>query len=295
MASDQVTVVVFKDNHAARTFQVPLTWPSKFGLMLGILLGITFLTTFFAIKFFSVARRADPARVQDLEAEVAALKTTRKTLENKLADSDVPAPAPVPQPAATAQSQPLPVPTVTVTVTPTPVAAASPPPAVVHGSALLFSALSDQVQFQPLDPTQTKILIEAAQAKSKGRRVTVKLNLVNKSADGSTQTGRLLMIARGKEGITTFPRKAFAEPTSTHLLEGTRGDYYAVGKMKEIRADFYPVSAEDTIESIDVLLLGSEQQVLGYERLKPIAAKVTPKPDEAAPAPGTEPTPAATP
>ncbi|MGZ6371744.1 MAG: hypothetical protein ACXWPM_13385, partial [Bdellovibrionota bacterium] len=145
--SDQVTVLVFKDNYASRTFQFSLSWISRLGLLMGLLTAVTFLSVFFALKYFRIAHKADPTHVQDVEQELADLRTSYKAMETKATDAE--AAAAKAQSAATtaaanaatgpAAALPLaqivppipttaaPVPTVTVTVTATPAAPVAAP------------------------------------------------------------------------------------------------------------------------------------------------------------------------
>src|SRR3954471_4861249 len=85
--SGKVTVLVFKDNYAARTFQIPLNWISRFGIFLGILVGLTTASVFIAFKYYRVAVRTDPSRVQDLEQELTDLRSNLKSLDAKAPDS----------------------------------------------------------------------------------------------------------------------------------------------------------------------------------------------------------------
>src|SRR5262245_23826934 len=85
--SDEVTVLVFKDNDPSRSFQVSLGWVTRFGFALGCLAAAALFGSFFALKFYRVARKTDPSHVIDLEQQLSDLKTANKGLESKLASA----------------------------------------------------------------------------------------------------------------------------------------------------------------------------------------------------------------
>src|SRR5437870_4426391 len=71
---DSLTVLVFKDNLVSRSFRVPMAWISKFGILLGIIAALILVSGFAAVKFYRLAKKASPERVQDLELENADLR-----------------------------------------------------------------------------------------------------------------------------------------------------------------------------------------------------------------------------
>jgi hypothetical protein len=77
--SDCVTVIVFKDNYAARTFRVPLKWINQLGILSGILVFITLASLVFAIKFYKTVVNMNPERVLELKREIAELKDAQKS------------------------------------------------------------------------------------------------------------------------------------------------------------------------------------------------------------------------
>src|SRR3974390_429208 len=90
-SSDQITVFVFKDNYAARTFQISLAWISRLGLLGSAMIGITLVSAYFALKYYRTAHRMDPTHIQEVEQELTALKSSYQALEAK--KLTVPAPA----------------------------------------------------------------------------------------------------------------------------------------------------------------------------------------------------------
>ncbi|MEK6577845.1 MAG: hypothetical protein AABZ55_01345, partial [Bdellovibrionota bacterium] len=118
-STHDVTVLVFKDNYAARSFQVPLKWISKMGFFLWLGFAITVLSIFFGVKYYRIARRVDLSRVQGLENELLDLQASYHALETRSLEPKLGVPTATGDASATATqdgSIPVPVPTVTVTV-----------------------------------------------------------------------------------------------------------------------------------------------------------------------------------
>ena len=120
---DQVTVVVFKDNYAARSFKVPLGWFSRLGAGVGLLFVATLLVTLVAVKYYRLAHQGDPARIGTLEEEIHELKTLNETLAAKSKAAN--------EALASAAKIVTPIPTATVTATPVATATATATPAAI--------------------------------------------------------------------------------------------------------------------------------------------------------------------
>jgi len=79
--ADHITVLVFKDNYAARTFQVSTRWISKLAILLGISLMIAVTSIILVVKYKRMALKFSPSRIQELEQEVAELRASQKEPE----------------------------------------------------------------------------------------------------------------------------------------------------------------------------------------------------------------------
>jgi len=307
-SSDQVTLMVFKDNFSARTFQIPFTWISKFGLLLGALFGITFLSTFFAVKYYSVSRRADLDRLQDLEQEIIDLRARATTAEAAAKSAtitaatqvQVTAPA-VNAPAQSTATAPLPVPTVTVTVTatPEPVANATPaapvtmPPIVPAGSQLFFTAMPSTIHLKPVAPEALPLTMQSPRAQWRGKTLGVRLALQYNKQDGGNQQGRILIFARGPESLLAYPAGVMTKIGSGSLFAPEKGEFFSVSRYREVRAEFGPMKSNDSLTEVEVLILGPENQILIYEKLAPQRKAASPKVESSTEAPA-QPDPEAT-
>ena len=84
--SDRVTVVLFKDHHHPRSFEVSVGWVKKMGLWLGVGALATLISLGLALRFGWVARTSRPEALKRLEQENLNLKTSNESLEQRLSD-----------------------------------------------------------------------------------------------------------------------------------------------------------------------------------------------------------------
>ena len=143
-SSDQLTLLVFKDNQSPRTFQVRLSWLSRVGFLSVGWIALTLVLGFLSIRFYrqaSLGQASDPEHLRALQAQIAALRAQPIPTATVTAAAALPVSAPS---NAVVAAAPVPAVTVTVTATPPVNSVAVPGPAVSHSSALLFQALPAQ-------------------------------------------------------------------------------------------------------------------------------------------------------
>src|SRR5690349_15960243 len=99
-STSRLTVLVFKENLVARSFQIPLSWITRFGVVISCLVVLATGATILAVKYYRVAERSDSGRVEDLERELDTLRTAYTALEVKAANvPTLPAAPTAPNPA----------------------------------------------------------------------------------------------------------------------------------------------------------------------------------------------------
>lgn len=273
--SNKVTVLVFKDNYAARTFQIPLSWISKFGIFLGILVGLTSTSIFLAVKYYQVALKTDPSRVQDLEQELVDLRTSQKNIETKGTDSPA-------APSSTSHAPSTPG---------TPVATESPAnpktsdsvPAG-EGSPLVFSGFPAQAISQAPAPSTLSFAIQSQKATWIGRNLRVQFALQYTKQDQGNQQGRIVILARGPENLLAYPAGVFNSAGSGSLIDPDKGEFFSVGRFREVKADFGPLRTQQSISLVEVFIFSKDGQILAYEKILPGVKKGTPAPRSPAPA-----------
>lgn len=269
--SEPVTVLVFKDNLVARTFQVSLAWITRFGVLLATLCVTGIVSAILAAKYYYVARGADPVRVQELEQELSELRTSyQSALETQNAQATAAAPTSVPVPTS------APVPTVTVTVTPAPVAAGKTemPP------AQLFTDLPASAQpFRGEIPVAIHAPKLTWASSSGGRFLKVRFSIQYVLENRGSQQGRIVILARGPDALLAHPQGVFRKFGEGSLIAPERGEYFSVSRIREVKADFGPVSSTDTVQDVEVLLFNTNGELLLKQSFVPERSSAPARPE----------------
>lgn len=236
-SSDQITVLVFKDNHAARTFQISLRWISKFGIFLGFLAALALLSVYFAFQYYRLRINSDPFRIQDLEQEISELKSAR-TVEAK-------AVTPAPEASIPSQGEP--------------------------SIPLLFSALPTSVHgpFPAVEEIPIKIL--PPRISWSGHTLKVNFALQYRKDDEKSQEGRIFVFARGPEAFLAYPAEAIEPAGSPHLVNPEKGESFHVSRYREVKASFESVQNRGALREVEILILKNDGAPLFYQKL-PIPA-----------------------
>lgn len=260
---DQVTVVVFKDNYAARSFKVPLGWFSRLGVGLGLLLVTTLLVSLIAAKYYRLAHQGDPGRIGALEEEIHDLKAVNETLAAKAkaatealasaaknvtpVETAAPVTAVSSTPIATATTAPLPAAIPTASVMSVPITA---------GNVLLFRDLPLNV-LAPSDPASIPITVQMTKVSWKGKALNVHFAIQYSGTSGGNQQGRIVILARGPSTVLAYPEQAFNSGASPALIAPERGEYFSVSRYRETRAEFTGLANPDSLKEVEILIFGS--------------------------------------
>jgi hypothetical protein len=273
-SSDRITVLVFKDHLASRTFHLSLKGLTQLCGFLFILTFLAFLTPLLAYKYY---------RTQ--------LKLTQLRTEG---------PSPVGLfPASSNQKDasisPLPHPT-------------SPQPGLMNGGGTSRGAeLSSHSQEPPHEalssgsshpfmtslssselPYTTQIFsahhlsappplerlafaVENPKFTWKERSLQVRFALHYTKGDQDSQQGRILLLARSNQGLRTYPDGVLTPSGSATLLTPEKGEFFSVSRFREVKAEFGPLSARETLFNIEVFLFNSEGGLLYYQSHTPDA------------------------
>jgi len=229
--SDEVTVLVFKDNYAARTFQVSLSWINRLGIFLGCLLTLTLVSGFLAIKYYRINLMS-----------ISATPTLILSREHS-----------TPPPLLIA-----PLENATPKVTP---------------NSYQFSAFPDaNVGGIPL-PTELSFTIQAPKLIWKGKTLLVRFALQYIRNDQDNQQGRIVILARSPESIYAYPDGILSLPGKNTLISPENGEFFSVSRYREVKADFGPLKAQETISSIEIFIFDTAGKILAYQTLTPPSAK----------------------
>ena len=249
--SNRITILVFKDNYAAKTFQIPLKWLSQLGIFLGLLIGTTVVSLFLSLKYYHIASKSNPTHTQELEQEIFELKGSLKNPDVKPSGTlqTVAPPAPLPQ------------------LSPTPEAKGT----LQNNSLKLiqFTAFSKDLILSPADPQQLPINIQSPSANWKSKNLIVRFALQYTKQDQGNQQGKIFIIARGPATLLSYPFGTFNRAGSQNLIAFEQGESFSVSRYREVIATFGPITSHRSIQDIEILIFDREGQLLIYKKLLP--------------------------
>ena len=269
---ESITVLVFKDNYAARAFDLPIAWVSRFGLLIGVLVGVTFLTASAAFRFYWLARKTDPARVLDLEQEISDLREAQRK-----APTSVPAQTPLAQTAPT-QAQTTVAQATQAVAQPLPVAAASAAPVVAAAAipvaAPVVGLFGGDLVLSPSTPaTELPFKVDRLQGRWKNGKLEVSFALLYTKADGGAQKGRIVILARGEKSIAGYPdgtvlNTPVKEGAAAQVdLKPREGEYFSVGRYREVQAEFPKSVSSAEAQTAEILIYDNALKLLVQQRL----------------------------
>jgi len=233
--SDQLTLLVFKDNRSPRTFQVSLRWLSRVGFLSVGCLIFTLFVSFLAIRFYRQAQMiqfADPEHLRALESQLAILKAQ-------------------PTPTATNVDSQAPPPPVTS-------AAGSP-------ASILFQALPASATVSSAPPT---LKMQNLRSRWNKHKLIVSFNLEYIGPEGGNQAGRIVILARGSSTLQSYPEGIFNTSDESVLINVDKGEYFSVSRFRETSAQFGPFTSQSAIQDLEILIFGQNQSLLVDQKIK---------------------------
>ena len=264
---NHVTLMVFKDNLAARTFEVPLKWISRVGLILLFLVLLAVGCSILAGRFYWLNLQTDPSHVQDLEQEISNLRATLREVEKK--------PAAQILSANSAGVQPVLLETSVSNSNSTSAAVATPSshsvqntaaPLAVPATPLNFLGFATTVGLCVPEPSTLPFTVQALKASWRGSTLKVRFNLQYVKEEGNQQ-GRIVVLARGPETLMAYPQGVLNSTGTDFLISPEKGEFFSVSRFREVKADFGPIASK--LNDVEVFLFDKENRVIFYQKLAP--------------------------
>lgn len=131
------------------------------------------------------------------------------------------------------------------------------------GPVLLFRDLPARVQLRE----SSVIGIEGLQFDYRGSYLSVRFNLRYNLTDGGRQQGHFVILARGPETLMTYPDNILNLSSSQVLFSPDRGEYYSVGKFREVEATFPLTRKKATFKELQVLIFDEDDQLIRQQVL----------------------------
>ncbi len=236
-SSDQVTILVFKGNLAARTFQVSLRWISRLGLLATFVSLLALMSLVFATRYYLLVTHTEFPDLEDLENRVLDSTSLLKPEDRKSNDT-----------VSTQPEAPL-------------------HPQSMNNSPVLKVFPGDLGEKLP-DPNSLRFTIRKPSISwTEQNTLKVRFSLEYLKNDQGSQQGRILILARGPETLFTYPPGTLNPMNRAHLLSPEEGESFSVSRFREVKAEFGPVSSKKSLESIEIFIFSKESQILAYERI----------------------------
>lgn len=240
-----LTVMVFRKNTAARTFQVPFSWlhiASVTGglLILALAVSITLhLRTFFSEKELQPTRMLElEGVVTELQLENDGLKTRAKELERSIEEANK-------MPSSQAQT--------------------------AQNVATQSLSVWPREMNDLTDPASSPVTIDQLQYRWAGNQLNVTFNIQYVRKDNGNQQGRILILASGPGALYAYPTDILApSDQSVSLFETDKGEYFSVSRFRKVNA-FLATSGKASVNSIEIILLSTNQKITLRQKL-PVSA-----------------------
>jgi hypothetical protein len=239
--SGKLTVVVFKDNDAARTFLIPLQWISRLGLILALFSLLALCSMMIGIKYYRLATRSDPLHVQDLEHEVSDLKATLRKLEGK---SNSPAETHSARNSIHSDSQ------------------------VQEAPSSNFLLFPKSIQNQLPDPSTLPFSIQTPTFNWEGKLLKVRFAIQYIKNDGGNHQGKILLLARGPDTLLAYPNGILNDSGNGSLISPEKGEFFSVSRFREVKAEFGPVQSKNSLQEVEIFIFDKSGQLLFERTLK---------------------------
>ncbi len=252
---ERITALVFKDNHSARTFQIPLRWVSWLGVWIGLLVIVSAFSLAFGVKSYLAPRHSSPARPAPQEAPKP---DTAPAPEAPVAQATAPAGMDAPEIA-----QP-----------------AIPSQVTVSNTQYQFTALPKNYNPKAPDKATLPFKLDQLRASWRGSTLEVHFAIQYTRGDGGNQQGRIVILARGPQTLLVYPDDVLSPPGSDSLLRPEQGEYFSVSRFRETNAEFGPINNRGSIREIEILIFNQVGQLLLYEKVapeKPLQKAAAPK------------------
>jgi hypothetical protein len=264
-APDQLTVLVFKDNFTARTFRIPIRWITQFGWLLAAMFLTALLCIGIAVKVVvsrpKLLNSTYVTSTPESQVKIHDLETQLKEAQDKIQALSATNTGAIPATPVAAASQ-APETSDAPVINPALLSPASP----ISSRPFLFKALPDEIQ---APPAEVPIILGNPSARWNGKTLAVRFNLQYVSKTPGGQQGRIIILTRGPGMILTHPSQVLQPVGKDILIDPNKGEYFSVSRFRDTKADFGPVSSHDSIQEVEVIVLGSNGQMLIHHKIIP--------------------------
>ena len=265
--SDKITLMIFKDNEAARSFQISLKWLTQSMILISFILVGSGISLLAAFQFYRIAVKTDPSHVQDLEEELTAVKLQLKSLESISTGGPVHASSNASHSGATESSA-----NGAQNGLGNGNHSAMNPPLLLFPAPVVVSHPTVAVPFTIEGLSATWSMTQRGVSKT----LKVRFAIQYQKNDQGSQQGRILVLARGSAGLFTYPPDAINPPGQEGVIAVDKGEFFSVSRFRQVNADFGPIPVGFDLANVEIFIFSKEGQILTYQKVAVEKAAGTP-------------------
>ena len=249
-SQDHVNLVVFKDNYAAKAFDVPLSWINRLGILLGGFFVLSLFLTVFSIRK-SYFGKISPSAINDqsLLKELNELKIAYSSLQES-------------------KSKPF---------SETTCSSGNTLTGNANEKTVLFSALPLLKNAELPELNALPFRLDQPKAYWNHSVLQVEFNIQYAKGDGGNQQGRIIVLARGQDRLSAYPSGVINRADSSSLLNPEKGEFFSVSRFRIGKTTFGPYPSKTSIQDVQILIFNKENDLLFIQNLLPETGNATPK------------------
>lgn len=225
-----LNLLVFKDNLKARSFIIPLRWFTEIGILLSVVIAVSILAIFMAVKYYIAYSKTDASLVTQMESTIEKLNTEINEIKKSKIE----------------------------TVPAKPLSELNQSEQVVASG--LFYSFPNSI-LPPPASNQLSIEMQNPKTSWKGNQLIVDYDLTFVGNQTSSQQGRILIIARGPGFLRVHPDTAMMTMKENHLFDPNLGEYFSVSRFRKGQITF-DVPEKATITGVQIFVFGNNKNLL---------------------------------
>jgi hypothetical protein len=242
-----LTVQVHHEQLNPRTFRVPVRWIHQASWLAWGLLGLSAVSSIYAVKEYYSERSARPELVKELENEIQELKIAleRKAIAPVATTATNPTNSNIVDSNASDQKPP------------------SAPGETIEGRDGVWAGLAENITLP--NGTASPIRLEDARIDWQGKYANFTLNLVYKDPGKGSQQGHLVVLGRGNDRLFAHPEGVLNAASGNYLFTPDRGEYFSVARFRVLKARLGPFDNSKQLTEIQVFLFDLDHKLIATQ------------------------------
>jgi hypothetical protein len=240
-----LTLQVHHENLNPRSYRVPLRWLHRASWLAWALLGLSVISSVYALKEYFSERSARPELVKELENEIQELKIALERKATSVATT-----------TTTTSETKTPVDLKATDQKPTPA-----PGEDLEGKDGVWTGLAENIT-APQAGSISPIRLEDPRIDWQGKYANFTLNLVFKDPGKGSQQGHIVVLGRGNDRLFAHPEGVLNASSGAYLFTPDRGEYFSVARFRVLKARLGPFDNSKQLSEIQVFLFDLDHKLI---------------------------------